>query len=240
MEWWKTLLISLASAVISGVIAGLFTYFIEKRKQKRLEQQYKEEKYQKEYELRPRLELKKYKDLKHGKMDSKTDFECLLLNIKGIKPIGESLFFTYDNKCLDKKNMCCVEYEFINTGKTEIDSICIISNHPRTTSIIELENRDFLVKKGLLCYEAWSEKRFIKPGQTITIKICYLKDEVMQSPISAVAAIYMEDIYGRLWHQPLFCPTNETENSSRASRKDFNDYRDVKSAVECFKNPMLW
>ena len=43
------------------------------------------------------------------------------------------------------------------------------------------------------------------------------------SPISASVAIYMEDINGHLWHQPLFCPTNETKNSNRANYKEFRD-----------------
>ena len=240
MEWWGTLLISIASAAVSGIITGLFTVYVERKKQKRIEQDKRKKELQRQYELRPRLELKKYKELKQGKIESKSDFECLLLDFKDKKPVGESFFFFYDDKALDKNNLCCVEYVFINTGKTEIDSVCIISNHPRTTSIIELENRDFLIKSGSLCYEAWSNKRFIKPGEAISVKICYIKNQIMNSPISAVATIYLEDIYGYLWSQPLFCPTNVVENSNRASRKDFNNYRDVKSAIECFKNPELW
>ena len=240
MEWWGTLLISLASALVSGIVAGFFTMTVERRKQMRHDQEKTKEELQKQYEARPRLELKKYKDLKQGKIDSKVDFECLLLNFKNIKSTGESLFFVYDEKALDKNNLCCVQYEFVNTGKTEIDSICVISNQSRTTSIIELENKEFLIKNGLLCYEAWSKKRFIKPGQTISIKVCYIKDQVMYSPISAVAAIYMEDIDGHLWHQPLFCPTDAMENSNRASRKDFNDYRDVRAALDCFSGKRPW
>ena len=240
MEWWGTLLISLASALVSGIVAGFFTLTIERRKQKRHDQEKRNEELQRQYEVRPRLELKKFKDLKQGKVDSKVDSECILLNFIDKKPIGESFYFVYDKKALDKSNLCCVQYEFVNIGKTEIDSICVVSNQPRTTSIIELENREFLVKNGLLCYEAWSKKRFIKPGETISIKVCYIKDQVMCSPISAVAAIYMEDINGHLWHQPLFCPTDEMENSNRASRKDFNNYRDTRAAIDCFKDPSLW
>lgn len=240
MEWWGTLLISIASAVIGALIGGYFTLLADKKKQNHDDLKDRKSELQKEYELRPRLELKKFKDLEHSKIESKSDFECLLLNFKDKKPFGESLFFIYDDKALDKKNLCCVEYEFINTGKTEIDSVYVVSNQPKTTSIIELENREPLIKNGFLHYEALSRKRFIKPGETISIKICYIGGQVIYSPVSSVAAIYMEDINGNLWHQPLFCPTSETENSNRTSRKDFNDNRDVKSAIECFKNPWMW
>ena len=236
MEWWGTLLISVGTALIGG----FFTLLAQKRKQRHEDLKDKKAQLQKEYELRPRLELKKFIDLEHGKVDSVADFECLLVNIKDFKPAGESLFFVYDEKALDLKNLCCVEYEFTNTGKTEIDSICVISNQPKTTSIFELNKREFFIKNGLLCYDAWAKKRFIKPGETVSFKVCYIKEQIMISPISAVAAIYMEDINGNLWHQPLFCPTDETDNSIRASRKDFNSYKDVRAAIDCFKDPTLW
>ena len=240
MEWWGTLLISLGTAIIGAVIGGFFTLLAEKRKQSHEDLKDMKAQLQKEYELRPRLELRKFKDLEHGKVESKSDFECLLVNIKKTKRDGESLFFVYDDKALDLKNLCCVEYYFANTGKTEIDSICIISNQPKTTSIFDLNQKEFFIENGLLNYDVWSKKRFIKPGETISIKVCYIKDQVMYSPISAVAAIYMEDINGNLWHQPLFCPTDEMDNSTRTNRKDFNDYKDTRAAIDCFKDPSLW
>ena len=240
MEWWGTLLISLGTAIIGALIGGYFTLLAEKKKQKHEDLKDRKAELQKEYELRPRLELKKYKDLEHGKVDSKSDFECLLVNIKAIKRDGESLFFIYDDKAHDLKNLCCVEYQFINTGKTEIDSICIISNQPKTTSIFGLYERELFIKNGLPCYNVWAKKRFIKPGETISIKVCYIKEQIMLSPISSVAAIYMEDINGNLWHQPLFCPTDEMDNSTRASRKDFNSYKDVRAVIDRFKDPSLW
>ena len=129
---------------------------------------------------------------------------------------------------------------FENTGKTEIDDICIVSTSPKTISIIDLKSRDFLINYKTLSYEARSYKRFIKPGETVSIKVCYLKDKVIGSPVGAVASIYMEDINGNLWHQPLFCPTDAMENSPRASHKEFKDSRDIRLAFKCFKNSHLW
>ena len=239
MEWWQTLLISLASAIASALITGYFTWLSERNKQKRSEQEKRACELQAQYETRPRLELKKFKDLSKGKIESKSDFECLLINFIEVKPSGESLFFVYDSKAIEKSNLCCVEYEFVNTGKTEIDSICVTSNQPRTTSIFELDCREFFIKNGLLSYDAWSRKRFIKPGETISIKVCYVKEQIIYSPLSCVATIYMEDINGHLWRQPFFCPTSEMENSKRTNRREFNDIRDTRSAFECFKHPEL-
>lgn len=240
MEWWGTLLISLASAVVSALIAGFFTLAVERRKQRRHDTQKRKEELQKQHDERPRLELKQFKDLEHGKVQSKSDCACILLNIEKITKEGDTPFFIYDESALDLNNLCCVEYTFVNTGKTEINSVCVVSTHPQTTSMIELDQRDFLIKYRTLCYEAWSKKRFIKPGDTVSIKVCYIKGKVMVSPISAVVAIYMEDINGNLWHQPLFSPTNEMENSNRANWKEFKENKDIRNAIDCFKDPSLW
>ena len=235
MDWWITVLCSIGGAIIGGV----FTLLGVKWNQKHQDQKDRKKELQKQYDERPRLELNKFKDVEHGSIKAKSDFDCILLNIEGIAEEDGLLKFAYDDKALDLNNLCCVEYKFVNSGKTEIDSICIVSNQPKTTSIIELDSREFLIKNKTLSYEAWSRKRFVKPGEFISIKVCYVKNKVMVSPISAVAAIYMQDINGNLWHQPLFCPTDEMENSVRGSYKEFRDNRDVSSAIECFKNPML-
>ncbi len=239
IEWWGTVLISIASAIVSGIITGLFTLYIERHKQKRQDLQRKKDELQKQYDTRPRLELKQFKDIEHGNVQSKSDCSCILLNFKVIKKENKR-YFLYDERALDLNNLCCVEYDFINTGKTEIESICLVSTHPRTTSMIELEKREFLIKNKTICYEAWSNKRFIKPGETVSIKISYIKNKLVMSPFSASAAIYMEDINGHLWRQPLFCPTDEIENSSRANYKEFRDNRNVGLAIDCFKDQSLW
>lgn len=240
MEWWGTLLISLASAAVSGIISGFFALRIEKRRQRYQNQQTRKNKLKKEYDERPRLILKKFVDIQHGDINSPSDCECILLNIEKIEEDNGTLLFSYDKKALDKKNLCCVEYEFENFGKTEIQDLCLVSTHPQTTSMIELERRETLIKEKILCYEAWSEKRSIRPGDKVSIKVCYVKDKVMISPISASAAIYLCDINGNLWHQPLFCPTSETDNSTRGNYKEFRENRNIRLALDCFKNHSLW
>ena len=100
MEWWGTLLISIGSAVVGGIITGLFTVYNEKRKLDRVEKQRKKDELQKQYELRPRLELKNFKSIEEGDVNSKADFEVLLLNFKNLKPVGHSFFFNYDKKSI--------------------------------------------------------------------------------------------------------------------------------------------
>lgn len=241
MEWWVTLLISIASAIVSSFITFYFNLYIERRKQAKQDKRLRDEELKKEYELRPRLELKSSKDFDDETASTNSDCDCLLLNIKEINRSGESLFFLYDKKALDEKNLCCVEYEFINTGKTEIDSIYVVSNQPRTTAITNLGLREAIIRNGSLIYHAWSPKRFIKPDDTFSIRVFFIKGEENKiSPVSSMAAIYMEDINGNLWNQPFFCPTKEMENSHRTTREAFKSEIDIRSAIECFKHPELW
>lgn len=235
-----TIISSVASAIIGALIGGFITFLIEKKKLKTELMLEKKKETKLEYEKRPRLELREFKSISEGKLDSDADLKCVFLNFD--KPVTEnkSLTFRYDDRAVDINNLCCVEYVFENTGETEIDSVCLVSNQPKTTSLIELEHRSLLITNKILCYEAWADKRFIKPGEKISFKVCYLKDKVMISPISSVAVIYLQDVNGNLWHQALFCPTNEIENSTRSSFEEFKNNRDTTIAMECFKKPYLW
>ncbi len=241
MEWWGTLLISVAGAIVSSIVTFYLNLYIEGRKQANQDKKERKEELEKQYKVRPRLELKSFKGFDDEKASTKSDCDCLLLNIKEIKRSGESLFFIYDKKALDEKNLCCVEYEFINTGETEIDSIYVVSNQPRTTVITNLGLKETIICNGTLIYDAWSAKRFIKPDGTFSIRVYFVKGEENRiSPISSMAVIYMEDINGNMWEQPFFCPTKEVENSHRTTREAFKSEIDTRSAIECFKHPELW
>ena len=235
-----TIISSVASALVGALVGGFITFLIEKKKFKAELLLEKKKEANLEYEKCPRLELREYKDLSEGKINSNADLECVFLNFDRRIMKNESLNFSYDDRAIDINNLCCVEYVFENTGETEIDSVCLVSNEPKTTSLVELEHRTLLIENKILSYEAWSERRFIKPGEKVSFKVCYLKDKVIVSPISAVGVIYLQDINGNLWHQALFCPTKDVENSTRATFEEFKNNRDVAIAMECFKKPYLW
>lgn len=235
MEW-----IAFAGSVLGGLIGGLFTFFGVKLTLSHQDKQKRKEEMKKQYDERPRLELKDFKDFEHSSFRTKDDCDCLLLNIEKISKSDGKFCFSYDERALDKKNLCSVEYKFVNTGKTEIDGVCLVSNHQQTTCLVELEYTNFLIENKTIFYEAWAKKRFIKPGDYVTIRVSYLKDKIINPPISATIGLYMQDINGNLWHQPLFCPTKETDNSNRANYEDFKRLRDVRLSLECFDKPYLW
>ena len=228
-------------AVIGALITSVVSWIINKQNLAHADKIEREKLLREEYEKRPRLELKSFKSLSEGDIDSPSDCECLLLKIEGITKKDDRLCFSFDDHSLDTGNLSCVEYVFTNTGKTEISDICLICNQQEDTSIFPLKYRAEYLATKMINYEVWSDKRSIKPGDTTTIKICYIKNKVDDSLLgSAMIGIYMLDINGNYWHQPLFCPNNETDNSNRVSFTDFKHYRDTDLAIKCFLGKEPW
>ena len=97
MEWWGTLLISLATAIVGAVIGGLFTWLSTKSNQKHEEKMKKKEKIDKANELKPRLEIKEYSDF-NTKKDDELNEKCLSILELGI--IG---FFEKDGRASFKE-----------------------------------------------------------------------------------------------------------------------------------------
>lgn len=56
-------------------------------------------------------------------------------------------------------------------------------------SVIELRNAEFLVKEKFLNYEAWSDKRFIKSGEQIKLRVYYIEDQVITGSLSSLLAM---------------------------------------------------
>lgn len=231
-----TIISSICSGVAGALAGGLFTLLIERKKSKNSFLVERQKELKDEYDKRPRLEIKEYKDIEEGGIHTDADLNCILLNFDNPIDNNGNLFFSYDRLALEKDNLCCVEYVFENTGKTEIDDVCLVSTQPHTTSVTKLSSKDFLIENGILSYEAWSDKRFIKPGERISIKIYFLKNKIIASPVGSIVSIYMQDINGNLWRQELFCPIKEIENSTRASFVDFKTERNINSTLDFFKD----
>lgn len=56
-------------------------------------------------------------------------------------------------------------------------------------SVIELRNAEFLVNEKFLNYEAWSDKRFIKSGEQIKLRVYYIEDQVITGSLSSLLAM---------------------------------------------------
>lgn len=171
----------------------------------------------------------------------KMDYDCevLALKIEGIN-IDSNVEVSYDASALDDSNLIYSEYFLKNTGLTEIDSFCITSNFPKSMCVIDKNMRDYYYSRKLLNYDIWSKKRFIKPGDCIRIRIFFIKDKVIQSPISYPFTIWLNDVNGRYWEQKIDGITNSIEISTLGDRNLLFNNTNIDKIVDCFKNPSLW
>lgn len=235
MDW-----LAFAGSIIGGLIGGLFTYLGVRATLKHDDKKRREQELKTAIEKRPRLELIEYKDMKQANIKENSDLNALMLHIENVEIDQSRIKFIYDSKAADDKNLICFEYYFKNTGATEIEDVILVSTLPKDTALLEYSLKDKYISYQLLNYAVWSNKRFIKSGDTVSIKIYYLQNKIISGLISCPCAIYLRDINGRYWHQPLFAPRDETDNSALVSYKDFKDNCDVDTAIKCFRGELPW
>ena len=237
MEW-----LSFLGSILGGLVGGLFTFFGVKLTLKRDKEKEVRELLRKADETKPRLEVVKYLDFKLTKNKKALNNDCnvLVLNIKAFKDDNGRARFFYDNDSLNLDKLVYIEYELKNTGLTEIEDICITSNLPKDTVVIELERKEFYINENLLNYEVWSNKRYIKPGDSIKVRVYYVNEQIVTGLISYPLSIWLHDINGRYWKQNFNSPHNEIEKPIYSSRKELFERTDVDNAIECFKKPYLW
>lgn len=238
MEW-----LSFFGSILGGLIGGIFTFLgvkitINNENKKTLEKKRDEK-----LKNKPRLEIVNKTEIKNysSKLKSKNELDVVVLKILNYDNNGSRPNFYYDEEVLNRENLCYKEYTFKNTGATEIDYICITTNLLKDTALFEFEHYEFFVKEKLLNYEAWSNKHFIKQGEDITVRLYYLKDKIIVSNIgSATITLWLRDINGNIWYQPLFIQNDFIDKSYESNNKEFKDSRDIETALHCFENPYLW
>ena len=239
MEWWGTVLVSLGCAIIGG----FFTWIAAKSNQKHQDKVQQKERIEKAIRERPRLEIKEYFDFSANNDSSKQEnvLSILALGIIGFEDKNNRTFFKYNKKEIDKNNLVYVEYLFENTGLTEIEEVGFVSNLQRYMAIMNMNEKDLYLKNGFLNYDVWSKKRYIKPKDTIRVRIYYIKNQIPSTIFgSPEFVIWSKDIYGFVWSQVLNAPNNEIEISKLRSSDDLRNAINIETAIECFKNPLLW
>lgn len=238
MDW-----LAFAGSILGGLIGGLFTYFGVRLTLKHEMEKEKKEQILKADAEKPRLEIVKFLNFEETKHNRNVNNDCnvLMLDIKKFADDNGRARFFYDEQALKDENLQFVEYELKNTGLTEIADICITGNLPRNLSLIELERKETYITENFLNYEVWSNKRYIKPGQSLKLRIYYIKDQVMVSNLGTpIITIWLNDVNGRYWSQLLASPNNQIEISRYIKYSEFRENINIDTAIECFRNPYLW
>ena len=238
MEW-----LAFAGSVIGGLIGGLFTFIGVRMTIKHEDKKKERERLEKANLEKPRLEIIKYRDFKetHNLKSASNDWNVLVLGIQKFEEKDGRALFYYDDLALDLKNLEFVEYELVNSGLTEIEDMCATCNLPKNVAFFELENRESHIVNHFLSYEAWANRRYIKPKQTVKLRVYYIKDQRIVSNLgSAVVTLWLRDVNGFLWSQSLFAPGQELDISRMSNRAEFKDSRDIEAAIRCFNGTLPW
>ncbi len=236
------------ASAIGALIGGLFTILgvrmtlaYERSKERKQEAKERKEKDEICFKNRPRLETLSYKKIDNYRPAKSTDACVIQCEIKGFKNEGGRALFNYDPKVTDLEQWECIQYTFKNTGYTEINHMYISTNLEKSTAIFDILNdeQNLCCDNNFLNYSVFVEKT-IKPQSTFKLCVCYVKDEIITSPTSAPLTIWLVDENRNWWSQSLFSPTDKIYDSVRASHKEWRETTDIKTAIECFNNPMLW
>lgn len=239
--------VQILASILGGLVGGLFTFLgvlitiaYERRKDVKEERRRLKDKEEEQIKARPRLEIQEYSYFDEKRI-SDIDLEVVMASIKDFKDIGRACF-KYNPDIINKGKWVSVDYVLKNIGATEIDHLYLITNLPKNTSLFNASNNEYIsdYKNEFLNYSVILEKT-IKPQQTVKIRISYVTDEVIVSNLgSAPISIWLMDINKNVWSQALFAPQNKIYNSEKRDYKTFREYSDITTAIECFRNPMMW
>lgn len=231
--------IGFAGSILGGIIGGLFTYLGVRMTLNYEDKKRKQDINNKAYEDRPRLEIVSFTEL--GESSNTLDDNIAVLRFDcRINDKGETVFI-YNDKVHNKDDYISYKYVLKNTGNTEIDNITFVSNFPKDTSIININNLYIYLNNQIINYDVLLKKRFIKPNESVIVGISYIRDQIILSNLgSATIGIYVQDINGRYWYQPLFAPKNEIGNSTRTNLKELKNAIDIDIAIDCFEGKEYW
>lgn len=239
--------VQILASILGGLVGGLFTFLgvlitiaYERSKDTKEEMRRLKEKEEEQVKARPRLEIQEYSYFDEERV-SEPDLEVVMASIKDFKDIGRACF-KYNPDIINKDKWVSVDYVLKNIGATEIDHLYLITNLPKNTSLFNASNNEYIsdYKNEFLNYSVILEKT-IKPQQTVKIRVSYVTDEVIVSNLgSAPISIWLMDINKNVWSQSLFAPQNKIYNSEKRDYKTFREHSDITTAIECFRNPMMW
>ena len=242
----KDFLIVIISAFVGGLVSFICTFISDKRKEKR-EDSIESRKLKREaFRTRPEMTIVEYKNYLSREgygVKQKCDLDIFVAKIDDISIEGDKkrkeVLAHFDKNKFNQDEWCCVIYSFKNVGETAISLFNVICNTQKVLCLFPVSDASELGLNNCLNYCCSFDKK-IRQNEKVTVKLCYHKDQVPYSVISAYISLGMIDENGRHWMQPLFAPEEKIYDSRPVSAKFYNESMSTEIAEECFKNPVMW
>lgn len=197
-EW-----IAFMGSVIGGLIGGLFTFFGVRLTIKHDKKRAKNEQIRKWIEKCPRFEVSNFSShdfLKENKDDIEIDCKVMILSNYRYKLENGVHKIKYDISFLNEDFISYCDFELINIGQTEILSMCLASSSLINYSLVEYDKFSFYWSHGLLNHAVWVEKKYIKPNESIKIRVYYNKNIENKDYF---INLWLIDVNGNIWSQAL-------------------------------------
>lgn len=235
MDW-----LGFLGSVLGGIAGGLCTLLGVKATIKHNEKVNEKAKKERIIENKPNLVIESYKDIENYH-NSKDSLSALHVPIK-CEINSDNFDIIYDEDVLDDKQLCEIVFNLINDGKSVIQSIQIVNNFPKNSSLLPLvkEQRKIYIEHKYYNVVVSLDYINLKPGEKIKIKICYLKDRIISGLFSAPLSLYVTDLNNNLWEQPLFIQTKQLGTSILTNFAEYRENTDYKNIDDCFMHPWKW
>ncbi len=237
------LLSGLIGSVIGGIISGLFTYLGVRLTLSHAEKVRKAELKEKYYISRPHMKILNQK-VRTLCSANKFDVDVVYLNINRVevnKSGGASpLNIFYNEETLAEDSMEYLELTLKNEGLSSALSFGMLTDNYKRACLFSNDSyKIFAYNEHMINYVVYSDNYYIKPGDTIKIRIKYssaiLADNILFNNLS----LFMKDNYGNIWVHPFNLLNQRLEDSILYDQKLFNQLYKTGICYESLANEYL-
>lgn len=162
-----------------------------------------------------------------------TDFHAKVTKNK------EDVEFYYSNDVNNKKKYKHLVFYMKNIGNADINELYICATSQKNTMLCEINEVKLFSDNKLVNYSYVYDRKILK-NKSIMIDIAYLETSKICNAFSSELALIFKDSFGNLYEQPFFIQQKNLYEPHSISFKDLRIYTQIDTAIECFKNPLLW
>ena len=240
--------VQITASIIGGLISGLFTFLgvfltieYQRKKDKAEEKKEKERLAREEFANRPRLEIIDYTGETLYEEENGVDLGVLVCCIRDFCNEGRAKFY-YDKEIKEPEKWVFVEYVLKNTGNTEINRVYFSTNLKKNTAIFNTS-----INENVSCYDnnfltqTIKFDKYIKHGESFKLRIYFVSNKIVYSNMgNPILSLWIYDEFGKFWIQSLDAPNNKISDSKLKTMKEYYEYTDERTVIECFLNPYKW